>query len=458
MLIVFVLAGWAGTPRLQAQTAGTGIVSVLELGAFPDGTNPDATTKAFRTAFSQYPNGKIIVPPGTYAIDNSAGALYIQNFQGELKFEGGAVLLFLNLIQGGLRFQYGQGARIIGLRTNYAGTPTVRAGTVLSFTEMSDVTLEDATLMNSPGAAVLFTNCIRPKATNIVTNYALADGLIFANCEDAHLTNLTTIHTLDNGLAFYGYENLPDRKGGVVRNVHVRESYAHGIAVLGVSNVVISGFTIDGTRGSAVFVGSDPYYYLRASDHVTIEHGYVKNPGTLQPPGGTLYGIEYNKQISCVFSDIEIEGAPARAVSGSSVNGRVYLRNIRVKGNKSQDAFVFYQTAYVEISDSYAENIAGAGFVFNQVPTVIANRLTATNTSQASTLNRAYWFQDGRYIAAQDLNVVDTQGTATGFIIGASQSTGYTQSGSIQSVMSTISNGALKVQNYSPAISVVDVN
>ena len=60
------------------------VVSVTSLGANSDGTNSAATTEAFQRAFASNPKGEIIVPPGTYLIDNSAGPLTINNFSGKL--------------------------------------------------------------------------------------------------------------------------------------------------------------------------------------------------------------------------------------------------------------------------------------------------------------------------------------------------------------------------------------
>lgn len=431
---------------------------VTDMGAFNNGTNATANTQAFQKAFTNYPNAKIIVPPGKYAIDNSQGAITIINFNGELRFDGQALLLFQNNIQGGFRFLGGNGMRVEGMHGTYPNSPNQRAGTEFSWTGSTDVFVKDITAENSPGAAIMFTSCIRPKVVNAVANNSIADGFIFANSQDAQLVNLTTNHTLDNGLAFYDYQVYGDLGGATVSNVHITNSYAHGIAVVGTSNVVISGFVVDGTRGSAVFIGQDPTYQTRISDRVTIEHGYVRNSGTIQPPGGTTFGLEYNQPVTVVFSDIQVEGSAGRSVSGSGTSSRVYMRNIRTKGNTASDDFVFFQTAYADVSDCVSENSTGAGFVFNQVGTVVARRLKAINSSRANSLNRAMWFQNNGYVSAGELLVVDTQPAPTGFIVGTSNSSGFTESGSIQGVGAAILNGKFLVQNYAAAVHITDVN
>jgi hypothetical protein len=275
---------------------------------------------------------------------------------------------------------------------------------------------------------------------------------------EAELTNLTTNNTKDNGLAFYDYANLPDGTGGTVSNVHIIQSYAHGIAVAGTSNVTISRFTIDGTRGSAVFIGQDPTYNTRVADHVTVEHGTIVNAGTLLPTPTNTYGIEYNQPISVVFSDIQILNNVGRAVSGSGMSSRVYMRNIRTENNTNTDSFVFFQTGFVDISDCTAENSPGGGFIFNQVSRVIARRLKTINASRQNSLGRAIWFQDGKWLSASDLMILDNQSTPTGYIVGASNSNGYTQNGSIHSITSAISGGKLTIQNYAANVKISDSN
>lgn len=438
--------------KLEAQDSQ--IVNVVaHLGAYTDGTHPTETTQAFQRAFDNYPNGKIIVPPGTYAIDNSSGAMVVNGFNGELKFEGGAVLMFQSNLQGGIRFIGGKGARIEGLHGNYLEKPTIRHVDEFSFTSSNDYSLKNVIAENSPAAGFLFTLCYRPKVVNATAQNALADGFIFANCKDAELTNLTSDNTLDNGLALYNYELYENLNGATITNVQVSNSYAHGIAVLGTTDVVISGFLVDTTRGSAVIVGQDAVYKTRISDNVTIQHGYVRKSGTITPPGGTTFGLEYNQPITAVFSDILVEGSAGRSVSGTGATSRVYFRNIRSKDNTQNDAFVFYKTAFVDISDCTAENSPGTGFFFNQVDVTVAHRLKAINVAQASNLNRAVWFENGNYLSAAELMIVDNQSAPTGFVVGTVNGGSNTR-GSIHGLISAIANGQMVINNYASDVKV----
>lgn len=447
------------TFQLSAQ-----IINITALGAKGDGNTANAGTnaKAFATAFANYPNGKIVVPPGNYAVDNSNGGIYAPNFNGELKFEGGAKLIFQNLSSNGIRFVGGSNTRIEGLHGTYATMPTDRVANELTFTSMTNLVLKDITAENSPGAGIWLSECIRPQILNAHAYNVLADGLALVNSLNPTVVNVTTINTIDNGLAFYNYSDQPNNNGGFVQNVNVRTSNAHGITVVGPSNVIISGFQINGTQGSAVWVGTDVAYGMRTSDSVMIHNGSILNPGTLPPAPNTnananKYGLEYTTPVSCLFSDIYIENAPGRAVSGSAPNGKIFLRNVRSKGNGNDAAFVFYQTKYVDIADSMAENSGGSGFAFNYVPIAMANRLKAMNTSTTNSLHRAAWFQNGNFVAVNELMVADTQGTPTGNIVGTSDASGYVQKGAMNGIGGAINNGSLTIQSYSPKVKVQDV-
>lgn len=442
--------------------AQSGMVSVADFGASPSAS---ATTnfKAIQKAFQQYPNGRILVPPGVYAIDNSTGAIYIENFNGELKFEGDAEFVFQDLSQGGLRFVGGSGARLEGIHTNYRSQPSVRVANVLTFTSTTDFFLKDVIAENSPGAAIWFASSIRPKVTNAHVNFALADGIAFVNSEDCMLMNYTSIGTWDNGLAFYSYSDQPDLNGGFVKNIRITNSNAHGVAIVGPSNVVLSDFVIDTTQGSAVMVGTDYAYAMRHSDMVLVEHGHIRNSGLLPPAPNTntnanKYGLEYTDPVSCVFSDIEIENSANRAVSGAAANAKIFLRNIRSRSNQSDGAFIFYKTKYVDISDSIAENSPAQGFAFDQVATALMGRLKAVNASQTNSLRRAMWFQNGQFLSAHELLVMDNQTVPTGYIVGASSSTGYNQTGVVQGVSGSITYGAMKVQAYAPNVHFSEAN
>ena len=102
-------------------------VDVTQLGAKADGTNAKVTTAAFRQAFQLAASGTILVPAGTYLLDNSEGPVIVRDFSGELRFSANARLHFTANNRGGLWFLGGTKARIYGLRAGYSSPPLSRA-------------------------------------------------------------------------------------------------------------------------------------------------------------------------------------------------------------------------------------------------------------------------------------------------------------------------------------------
>jgi Right handed beta helix region len=431
-------------------TAAWAQISVVRLGAHPDGTNAAATTAAFRTAFSTYPAGHIVMPAGRYLIDNSSGPVLIRNFSGQLEFQGNAQLVFTNNSLGGLLLEGGRGARISGLRATYATAPTVRASPneEIKFSDTVDTTVTGIFVENSPAAGILFYNSVRPKVVNATVRNSLADGLHFANCEDAQVTNLTTLNTGDDGLAFLNYAQYPNKTGGTAKNIHVTNSRARGIAVVGQSNVTVTDFQIQNTGSSGVLVAQDTSYNTRIPANVIVRNGAISGAGTLLPrAGGNHYGIEYNSQTSVVFSDIVVTGAQDAGMRGQSPRGSVTVTGVTVRGLRNGVGFLFDRTQTVHASHLTVEDVPSYGFLFLKSSRVVARGLTAVHVSESDLLKRAIWFEDGGSILATGLKIVSGPGEA--YVVGAYQGPGYSHSGSVTGITADITGGSLSIQNNS---------
>src|ERR1700694_12751 len=79
-------------------------VDVTQLGAKADGTNATVTTAAFRQAFQLAASGTMLVPAGTYLLDNSDGPVIVRDFSGDLRFSTMAKVQFTANTHGGLWF------------------------------------------------------------------------------------------------------------------------------------------------------------------------------------------------------------------------------------------------------------------------------------------------------------------------------------------------------------------
>ncbi len=458
LLAIFGSSVFEQAVRNPAPSNHAGTLTVTSLGALSDGSNAAATTAAFRSAFTEAPSGQIVVPPGTYLIDNSSGPLVAAGFSGELRFETGARLLFADNQRTGLLFLDGTGARIEGLHADYVSRPALRHSPEeqLKFSDTTDTLLTHTVVKNSPAAGLLFFNCIRPKVIDAQVIGSLADGLHFANCQDAEVDQLRTENTGDDGLAFLNYSAYPNKTGGHARNVVVRNSRARGIAVVGQSRVLISDFTVENTAASGILCDRDTTFRTRTPASVRFENGRILGAGTLARAPGNLYGIEFNSQTDSDFLNITVVRSEGTGVSGTAPDGRATLRNIRVEQPQTGGGFNFYRIAFVDISGSSASNTPSYGFVFNRCARVLAQNLSAIGTSAADPLRRAIWFENGRLLQATGLVISETGRPEAKQIVGAYQSPGMVQRGSIEHIVAN-PPGSVAIENNCPGVRIAPV-
>jgi polygalacturonase len=453
MLFLVLLTMFAVRPTHGVQAAS---VNVQSLGAHADGTNAAATTAAFRSAFSNT-TAQITVPAGTYAIDNSSGPLTINNFSGQLVFEGGAQLMFTASEQGGLLFVGGSGATITGLTADYITEPTYRnsPNEMIKFSGTLNTTVTNITVYDSPAAGILFYDSTNPKVIGATVIDSLADGLNFSNCQNAQVTNLTTENTGDDGLSFLNYAQYPNLTGGLAQNITITNSHSRGIAVVGQSNVTVNGFQIQNTSSSGVLVMQDTAYNTRVPSNVLIENGTIQGAGTVAPLQGNQFGIEYNGQSSVTFTNITVTASAGTGFSGTSPNGSATATGVTVANPGGNAAgFLFYQTGTVHATNLTANSTPSYGFMFYQSKQVVASGLTAINTSESDPLRRAIWFEDSASITASTLNVVSNPGFAN--VIGCYTDKGYNAPiGSVKTISAQILGAAFSIQNSCSKVSFV---
>jgi polygalacturonase len=431
------------------------VVSVTSLGAHSDGTNSAATTAAFQAAFANNSNGQILIPPGSYLIDNSTGPLTINGFSGKLLFQGSAQLVFTNNTNGGLLFEGGSGAVITGLHATYAIPPAFRnsPNEEIKFSGTVNTVLMDAVVQNSPAAGILFYGSINPNVVNATVINSLADGLNFSNCQNAQVTKLVTRNTGDDGLAFVNYTRYPNLIGGLAQNIVITNSKARGIAVAGQSNVTVNGFQIHNTSSSGVLVAQDTFNGTRIPANVHIEDGTIYSAGTLGPLVGNQYGIEYNAQESVTFTNISVFAPGNNGLSGTSPGGSVTVKNVAVHSPLTGLGFLFYQTQKVQVTDSSADNTPSYGFLALQSSQVTIRGLKVTDAGLTDPLKRAVWFEDAGTILASSIDIVSDAGAAN--IIGCYARPGYpATSGSVKILTSTVITGksSLSMRNSCPNV------
>ncbi len=323
------LAGVIGFTLVQDKQENTADGSTID----PDNTPGENRAGLLKSLTNSAKT--IVIPPGDYLIDNSGTPIVVRNFSGRLVMEPGARFIFTDDTAKGLHFEGGTGAEIDGLRTTFETLPSNRITPreCIQFIDATDTIVRNANIRGSASAGLLFGRCIRPSAEGVVVENTMADGLHFANCQDANADNVLTVDTGDDGLAFLNYRYLPDYSGGAATNVTIRRSKARGIAVVGQRDVVIRGFSVEGSACSGLYCAQEASWDTRVPSEVRFVGGTVKDAGRLEGiPGCDRDGINYANVRSVAFRDIEILSPANRGVAGVSPEGEVTLDNVRVEG------------------------------------------------------------------------------------------------------------------------------
>lgn len=424
--------------------AQNAIVSVTDYGAYNNGTNASATTTAFKKAFSAAMNGKVIVPPGTYAIDNSAGPIVLSNFTGEFKFEGSARVVFQTSGQGGFTFSGGGSARVVGFRGGYASPSSKSGVAALAFSNTSNSQVDQVTIDSSSGVGIYFSNCTEPKVSNAHIQNTAAEGLRFDNNRAPEAANVAVIGAAGDGVLLYSASGTSGRDGGALTNITVENSTDKGISVIGQTRVNIANFLVDTVSSSGVYCAAESG--SASPIEVQFQNGIISSAGS--------FGIEFQNPGSCTFANIEIKYAQGHAVYGSAPSGVMNFQNVRVRTSQTGNGFNVMNTSQIRVTESTVEDAAGYGFFFDSCGSILASGLKTYNVSKSNTLRRAMWFQNGTSVVAFNLTLMDDQSTATGYIVGTSGM----KKGSLHSLNSNLSNGTMQVANNSSGVSVTMVN
>jgi hypothetical protein len=272
-----------------------------------------------------------------------------------------------------------------------------------------------------------------------------ADGLYFANCQDARASNVLTENTGDDGVTFLNYADYPDMSGGLATDVSVRKCRARGITVIGQRDVTIERFEVDQTAASGILSAHEEYF--RTPSNVHFVDGTVKNagrqPGLSEKDPSNRAGVEFSRVGSVEFRDIRVISPATDGVLGWAPDGTVRLYNIRVE-NAPGKGFNLADGAYF-LEDLSAQGTNRAGIVVASSRLVKYGKLRSINVSQKDALRLAFWFKNNAWLQGEELHVVDSQTTPTGYIVR----TYGAQSGTLGVVYDQVTNGKVQIHNTS---------
>ncbi len=433
-----------------------GAITFKAFGAKGDGIRSD---HAALLALSNRTDA-IIVPPGNYLIDNSS-VRQINNFSGKLICSPGVTFTFTDLTQRGLFF-YGGSPKLSGLRITTRDVPTIRQqnAPMLYIDSASDVVIDDLDIVRSAGAGALLRLCTGVQASNVRVRNTLADGFDFFNSGKISLVNFLSENTGDDGLALLSYAAQPQAYDIVARNVIVKNSDTRGISVVGPERVVLDGFTIENTRGSALIVYQDTANGLRLPGNVKIANGIIKDAGQKTGSGtysGNRYGIDVAACGDADFENVLIENcASSGFVSSNTQPATLTSRAIRVRTCGDKGFLVSVPSGGAWHHDR-CETVDTQGHGFN---TSVASgglvtfgcrivRQAARAGGDAGVNNRAVFDSIGGFVSGKTTVIGDNQTANTGYIY-YNEGNG---SGSVGQFDWNVSNGYYVFQQYANGIS-----
>ncbi len=419
-------------------------VSITDYGAQCDGVNDDRP--AYLAAMAASLN--VYIPAGSCLMNNSAGYIEVDNWNGMLTFLGGASVLLTDNTKGGLLFSGGTGAVINNLTLTYVTIPPVRTGQhAVLFSGTTDTTVNGAHVVGAPQGGLKFDSGIRPKLRGINIIGSTSDGLAIYNCQDAEIVNATISNSGDDGFSFVNYTSNANYTGGLATNISVTNSRAAGIKIAGQSGVVISNFRINGTASDGVHVQTDSG--TRVATNVKIGHGLIEGAGMVTPTVGNGWGVEVSSAGSVDIDNVSVVSAAGIGIGGSS-NTRMRVANSRVIGNGSA-AYEIDNNTDVVMENLTSHDSPVYAFVIMNATRAIVSNLTAINAFKNGAPHRAFHFSGNAIIMADGLHIIDDQNPATGYqIYEATNGAGTLANMTYQILHGTFSfsNGSADVKGF----------
>lgn len=377
---------------------------------------------------------------GDYQISNAAGLLQFNNFRGRLVFSPNSRLVLSTNTQPGFFFSGGGGAQFYNVSVAYSALPTVRGGGEAFLLQGTTATyVENYSITGSTQMGMLFSACTRPRVEGFYALNTMADGLHFDNCQDPQGSMIVTDNTGDDGLAVVNVAAGALTTGGQFDRVTVKNSSARGIIALQ-SGVTVTNFYIDTTTYAGLFCAYDPVFVTRVPSDVLFAGGTVINGGT---KSNSWYGVEYSEVDAVAFENVFVRNPGASGFYGRTTNGVVTLIGCRAQATPGAGYDLGAKELEIMAIKAKTTNSYGA-YLFGS-DAVIAEGITAIDTSKTSGLHRAVAFENNTHVVASDLKVIDTKATPTGYIVGAYG----TQDGILGDVMGHVPSGTFSVENNS---------
>jgi hypothetical protein len=322
---------------------------------------------ALQAAFTS--GNSVSVPPGTYLVNNSRGALTVNNFSGTLQMSSAAEIVCNTPTQPCLIFNGGTSPSFIGLHVSYTTVPTddCRSGAVapcvtLYFNGQTSPMIENTVVENAWAIAMSVNNTYNAKVVNTLIHNSTRDGLFLQDNQTISVQNLTVSGTGDDCFGFHSTSAGNGRSGGSASGISCTDIRGGGLAFAGGTNISVSDFVVNGTSAQGIYVMSDSSQGYLVPGNITLTHGVLRSIGTVAdtiPRTGTQNGIQWWTNGGpnlgpLTFNDIIIDKTNGYGITGFNAQSAaltdVYVSNSGLDGatsNASCAQFVYNGTVSI---------------------------------------------------------------------------------------------------------------
>jgi len=400
-------------------------VSPESFGAVGDGSTNDtaAITAAFAAAA-----GKTLWLQGKYKLDNSSAPFTVDSWTGRVYGAGNAELICTTLANACVKFTSASNVVIEGVALSYGPAKTTRNGPghILQFTESTNIQLSNLRLYNANSSALLMEQCDGVQLNGITIYDVLANGVFITSSRRITVDGVTGENVEDYVVELSKYDSLAGDCSNITVNGLVSINSFSGALVNGCTDVSISNFSIDTTYGHGVSVIQDSATTVVLPDRVSITGGTIKDVGLLTTPNLVASGIFVGTSeptpaspVNVIVSNVLIHGGARDGVEISPDNTNLFVTLGNITAVDTQVGFRLGGGGQVVFSNLAARTTQLFGMYITNAGTVLGQGLTLynTHTDQTAPDTRAMVIGDSTRVWLDNFNLIDTQGTPTGFQI-----------------------------------------
>lgn len=227
----------------------------------------------------------VILPPGDYHLDNTAGSgrIRLMYFAGTLEMRPGARFVGDNWAAL-LGIKYATGATFRNLEGTLAATgDTLNSNPCFQVSGSSGLTFDGLEAYGCAAGGMIVYDSDDTVVRNANVRNTKADGIRFQNSSNSQVYGYVAQTTGDDALAYMDTVNdgTTTNNGGYATDVDITDAGTRGIAINGQSGVTVENFSVDGTcsRGTQVVYENTARWTTGHPKNVVFRNGTVSRAG-----------------------------------------------------------------------------------------------------------------------------------------------------------------------------------